>query len=154
MGLPPPSDHAPPPIPPEPPPAPPVAVTAPATLARATYHPVSSFAAAPPWAVPVAAAPCSCRAALCASRPHSLPVVWDPYFASSAPWAPWEASIAKQRADFTASLSARDRAAFCSGHRLDPGRRDQLLADLAPGVAKNRNHGPSQPKTLRVCILA
>ena len=61
-----------------------------------------------------------------------------PYFASSAPWAPWEASIAKQRADFTASLSARDRAAFCSGHRLDPGRRDQLLADLAPGVAKNR----------------
>ena len=44
----------------------------------------------------------------------------------------------QQRAGFTASLSARDRAAFCSGHRLDPGRRDQLLADLAPGVAKNR----------------
>ena len=138
MGPPPPSDHAPPPIPPEPPPAPPAGDAAPATLTRGPCHPVGSFAAAPPWSFPLAAVTCSCRAALCASRPHSLPVVWDPNFASSAQWAPWEASIAKQRADFAASLSARDRAAFCSGHRLDPQRRDELLAGLAPGVAKSR----------------
>ena len=74
------------------------------------------------------ASACECGSDVCAARPVSLPVGWDPGFEDSALWREEAAAIEQEVRFFEATLSKVELDAFRSGHRLCRAERDSLLA--------------------------